>query len=144
MSHDDLWSQRFSSVGRPWLRLSMSFYHVSFLGKLGQRGEVDCTGWWSENSPPHKKALHTPSWQRWWAWSVQGARCAVSPCPVQWPSSGSGCQGCRTHGRVDGCDLQREQSSHGWAQAAQEIQALITEQMSRIANWIIRNGKLWR
>lgn len=115
----DLWSQTFSSSGGPWLRFSLAVYHVSSLGRLEQSAKADCTGGWWSGSPPHKAALHLTSEKRWWGWSVQGARAAVSPCPAQWPSSGSGCQGCHTHGRADGCDLQGEQWRRVWAQAAQ-------------------------
>ena len=117
---------------RPWLRLSLDRHHVSFLGRLEQRAEVDCRAWWWPDSPPHRAALHPLSWQKWWVWSVQAARGAVSPCPVQWPSSGSGWRGRRTHGRADGCDLQREQSSHEFRQHSDGHSEFTTEQMIHI------------
>lgn len=87
------------------LRLS----YEAFCGPLPQRGEVNWTGRWWRSWPAHRRGPATLCWQRWGVWSVPGARGAVSPCPSRWPSSGSACQGCRTRGRVDGCDLQGAQ-----------------------------------
>lgn len=133
-------------MGRPSLRLSLNLYHVCFLGTPEQRGEVDCRGWWWSNSPQCKTTLHPLSWKRWRIWSVRGARGAGSTCPVRWPSSESVCRGCRTRGRVDGCDLQREQltqaHSHISGKTRNKFKPLITEQMNH--DWIKQNGKPWR
>lgn len=108
----------FSSTAWPWLRLSSHHYYISFLCRAEQKGETNCRGRWWSDSAPHKAASRPLSWPRWWVWSAAGAGTDGSPCPVRWPSSGSGCRRCCTHGRADGCDLQGEQWSQVWAQAA--------------------------